>query len=234
MKSRKKYFYLLLIALIISSCQIWRWYKLKRQLNDIPKYFSVKRVYNNDKKEDFIIMKKPVLKSSNVFYLTKKQPTIVKKLENFTTEVFRCIRQGDVKYSFSVNAYYNKDGYLYRIDPPNILTNAYDDYSYKRIGNEILKGKVNALDYEIKATYKKDNPNFNILDKEAIEKALGKPDEISTENRYIYSYKVDTVTKARKGVYLDVNLTFEFNPYGIIKNIHFNFATVNLYFRYIE
>ena len=236
MKFRKltHYFYLLLIILFISSCQFWTWYKLKKQLNDVPRYFSIERIHKGDKREDYILMKKPVLKSKNVFFLTKKKPTFTKKNGDSTVEVFQCIRESNSQYSFYVNAHYDKEGYLYRLDPPNILTNVYNDYTYARIGNEILNGDIDVIDYEVKAVYKKDNSNFNILDRFVIEKALGEPDVNSTELKYIYSYKVNTETKASKGVYLDVGLTFTFTATGKIKDIHFNFATVNLYFHYSE
>ena len=227
-----KLFFVLFILSNFLSCKVWRWYKLKRQLKDVPKNFSIERDVEN--KNDFVIMKKPVLKSSDVYFLAKKIPTQVIKKPTGNIEIYKCIRKDYPEYSFAINAHYNKKGYLYRIDPPNILTNAYDDYTYNRIGNLLLGGDIDALDYEIRAKYKNDDSRFDILDKKRIEKALGPPDKDSTENFYSYSYTVDTETKATDDIFLDVKLTFAFDNRGVIKDIHFNFATVNLYFHYEE
>ena len=232
MRFLNKFVCFVLLLILFASCSMWRWYKLKNQLGDVKANFSVQRVVDNNEKKDFVILKNPVLQAPDVFFLSKKGPSTTVKKGDKTIQIYRSHRVGDENNFFDIKAYYNKEGYLYRVDPPNILTNLFDDYSYKRLGFELLGGDVSIYNYRIRKIYKKDTEKFKMITDDDVADALGDPDKESTLFRYVYNYKIDTPTKVDNEEELNVKFIFNFDDDAIVQEIWFYFSKVNLHFIY--
>ena len=232
MRFLNKFVCFILFLILFVSCSMYRWYKLKGQLSDVKANFSIQRLVDNNGKKDFVILNKPVLQAPDVFFLSKKGPSTTLKKGDKTIQIYRSYKVGAEELFFDIKAYYNKDGYLYRVDPPNILTNLFDDYSYKRLGFELLGGDVSVWNYRIRKIYKKDTDKFKMVTDDDIVAALGDPDKESTLFKYVYHYKIDTPTKVDNEKELEVKFIFNFDDDGLVQEIWFYFSKVNLHFIY--